>query len=59
MPHDWLRLLVGGVIALAFMGMTMYVVSRVSRAAPNRIAITLTAVTGLCGALPAILYALH
>jgi hypothetical protein len=59
MQHDLLRVATGGVVALAFMGMTVYVVARVSRTAPNRIALALTALTGLCGALPAILYALH
>jgi hypothetical protein len=59
MQHDPLWLLIGAVVALAFMWMITYVVARVSRTAPSRIAVALTALAGLCGALPAILYALH
>ena len=59
MQHDLPRLLLGTTVALSFMVMVAYVVTRVCRTAPNRVAVSLTALASVCGALPAILYALH
>jgi mannose/fructose/N-acetylgalactosamine-specific phosphotransferase system component IIC len=56
---DQLRALLSAIVALAFLAMVTYTVRRLSDSTPTRIAATLAALTGLCGALPAILYAMH
>jgi hypothetical protein len=60
MQADWLFIVAGVVIALAFIGLAGYVVGKLSPRTPARgIAYVIAALAGLFAVLPAILAALH